>query len=77
MKHLIIGSGTVGVATGFYLESIGEEVIFNDKDKTKLKKLSVNGHNTSSDINVDCDIFWVCTHENAVDDIIHLLSKKR
>ena len=75
MKHLIIGSGTVGVATGFYLESIGEEVIFNDKDKTKLKKLS--GHNTSSDINVDCDIFWVCTHEKDVAGIISLLSKKK
>ena len=55
MIHLIIGKGTVGKATGTWLESHNESVFYYDKDKSKsqIKKITD-----------EYDIYWICTPEN-------------
>ena len=37
MRHLVIGAGVTGDATGHMLESIGENVYYYDVDKSKLE----------------------------------------
>ena len=71
MKHLIIGSGTVGKATGIFLQAHNEEVIFNDIDTTLLDSLLKEGHSiTTTPKQTDAHIIWICIHENKVDDIL-------
>ena len=71
MKHLIIGSGTVGKSTGIWLEANNEEVIFNDINTDLLDSLLKEGHSiTTTPQQTDAHIIWICTHENKVDDIL-------
>jgi len=76
MKHLIIGSGTVGFATGRWLEANNEEVYYNDIDAKLLKKLKNHGHNVVGNIrNVSVDVYWVCTAEWDVEQVMAILSQ--
>ena len=71
MRHLIIGSGTVGYATGVWLESNNEEVIFNDINKSLLVSLLSKGHHiTNNPTEANVHIIWICTHEKYVDSIL-------
>lgn len=67
MKHLIIGVGTVGDATGYVLEQFGEDVSYRDIDlkKTKGRKLS--------DYQARYDVYWVCTAEWDVEKVLEFL----
>lgn len=60
MKHLIIGCGVVGDATGHMLESIGEDVYYSDIDINKLQ-----GKKTLLEVRPfpDIGIYWICTAE--------------
>lgn len=74
MRHLIVGSGIVGFATGVWLEANGEEVYFNDIKPEALKELRGQGYKTST---IDCkaDIYWVCTAEGNVEEVLSKLSE--
>jgi len=76
MKHLIVGVGVVGNATGTFLEANNEEVWYYDKNQKIIEKsdksrwvLSLNFRNVSS-----FEVFWICTPENVVEGIIKQLS---
>lgn len=69
MKHLIIGAGVVGDATGYILESFGEDVWYYDIDESKTEyRHSATIHDT------DFDIYWVCTAEWNTEDVVKELS---
>lgn len=76
MKHLIIGSGVVGFATGLWLKANKEDVIFHDIDKDLLSKLEKERHTTSATIKQDIDIYWVCTAEWHVNDAMQKLDNE-
>ena len=64
MKHLIVGCGVVGDATGFMLESLGEWVAYKDIDSEKLTgRISIYNMKT-------INIIWICTSEWDVDAAI-------
>ena len=78
MKHLIIGGGVVGKATGLWLESNNEDVTFNDVDTEVLEQLKAEGHRVSQDLTCvveDVDLFWVCTAEWNVDEVLENLDE--
>jgi len=72
MKNVIIGSGVVGKATGAYLEANNHEVYYNDINKNVLKDLEKKGKKTMHPLEwmSNKDIFWICTHEKAVESVI-------
>ena len=71
MKHLIIGSGTVGIATGTWLKANDEEVYYNDIDAKLLKKIKNNGHNVVDNIKtISVDVYWICTAEWDVETVV-------
>ncbi len=74
MKHLIIGSGTVGFATGRWLEANDENVYYNDIDNNLLNKLKNNGHKVA-DIKVSVDVYWICTAEWDVETVVKGLAR--
>ncbi len=64
MKHLIVGCGIVGDATGWMLEHLGEHVAYTDINKTKLtNRISIYNIQT-------IDIIWICTAEWDVENAI-------
>ena len=69
MNHLIIGTGVVGDATGFILEELGERVWYYDIDE---KKVEYRKQATIYD--TDFDVYWVCTAEWNVEDVIKELT---
>jgi len=71
MKHLIIGSGTVGKATGYFLEANNEEVYYNDIDNAVLSGLKEKGKKVSEKVEDLYDVFWVCTHEKHVIKVVN------
>ena len=72
MKHVIIGSGVVGVATGTWLEANKFDVTYYDIDNEVLRKLRKSGKKTANILPklTRQDIFWICTHEKYVKAII-------
>jgi len=77
MKHLIIGSGIIGTATGIWLNANCEEVIFCDVKKEVLKKLKGKGFKVTTKIqDVKADIYWICTAEWDVEEILKKLSEQ-
>jgi len=84
MKHIIIGAGTIGAATGIWLKANNEEVMFNDINSEALNKLEQKGFKVSmfkKDIALYMpDIIWVCTAEwdteKVLKDIYELNSHK-
>jgi len=73
MNIAIIGAGTVGEATGLGLAQMGYNVTFCDSDEAQLLKLT--GQKVSLEI-VKADIYFVCTHENAVEKVIQEIEGK-
>jgi len=71
LKHLIIGSGVVGTATGTWLATNKEEVAYTDNDEKVLKKLSDMGHHVITQFSYfNADIYWICTPEWNVEEVI-------
>lgn len=76
MKHLIIGSGIVGTATGVWLNTNREDVTFCDIKPEALKKLQNKGFKVTSSIKDACvDMYWICTAEWDVEKVLKQLSK--
>jgi len=76
MKHTIIGAGVVGTATGVWLKANLEEVLFFDIKPEALKKLQNKGYLTTSKLkDINTDIFWICTAEWNVEEVIKMLKK--
>lgn len=69
MKHIIIGSGTIGKATGVFLHTNKEDVYFNDIKKAILLKIKSQGYKTTEIIS-NVDIYWICTAEWNVEEAI-------
>jgi len=72
MKHLIIGAGVVGEATGTWLEANKEEVHYFDIRKVVREKFE----NSVDDINGFYDITWVCTAEWNVESVISTIKQR-
>jgi len=76
MKHLIIGAGIVGTATGIWLQANKEEVIFCDISKETLQKLQNRGFQVTSSLQKKTiDIFWICTVEWDTEQILQQLAE--
>ena len=76
MRHLIIGAGVVGTATGVWLKANNEKVIFNDLKPETLKKLKNKGFDVTSNIkDTKVDIYWICTAEWNTEDVLKNISK--
>lgn len=74
MKHIVIGSGVIGTATGVWLKANSQEVIFYDIDSEKLKKLKNRDYKISTKLkNTKADIYWVCTAEWDVESVLKQL----
>jgi UDP-glucose 6-dehydrogenase len=75
MKHVIVGSGVIGQATGTFLECHGEDVIYIDTDIKVREKLKAKGKDVDEFPPAFYDILWICTHEDHVLDLIPTPSK--
>ncbi len=76
MKHLIIGAGAVGTATGVWLRANCQEVIFCDIKPEILKNLQIKGFSVTLDFKkVKADIYWICTAEWNTEKVLCDLSK--
>ncbi len=74
MKHLIVGSGVVGVATGVWLNANKEDVIFCDINQEVLKKLENRGFKVTKSLkDVKADIYWICTAEWDTENVLKQL----
>jgi len=71
LKHLIIGAGVIGKATGLWLKANNEEVAFHDKNNKLLLKLEKEGLTTTLVIEQDIDIYWICTAEWNVEEVVY------
>lgn len=77
MRIIIIGSGTVGTATGDGFQRFGNEVLFYDTDNESLEKLELAGFHTINDVSGEnADAFFVCTPEDVIEDVIYRLPYK-
>ena len=74
MKHLIIGAGVVGTATGIWLSANKEEVTFCDIKPEILKKLQNRGLKVTQKIQ-KADIYWICTAEWDAEKVLKELTK--
>ena len=79
MQHIIIGSGTIGKATGLFLEANGFDVTYCDCDEGVLERLGRKNkiNNISALENTKTSqVYWICTAEwdvkEVVSDIRHL-----
>ena len=64
MKHLIVGVGIVGDATGYMLKYLKQDVVYYDIDDNKLKGRKV------CYIESEIDVIWICTAEWDIDSAI-------
>jgi len=77
MKHLIVGSGVVGVATGTFLEANNFDVTYYDNNnivRTRLREKGkrVIGNNKS----LWFDVIWICVPETCIEDVFDYLPKR-
>jgi len=76
MKHIIVGAGVIGTATGIWLHANCQEVIFCDIKPEALKKLQNKGHKVTSNLkDTKADIYWICTAEWDTEKVIQELTK--
>lgn len=76
MKHLIIGAGIVGTATGIWLKANCEDIVFCDIKTETLEKLKNRGFSVTSKIkDVKADIYWICTAEWNTEEVLKDISK--
>ena len=75
MKVSIIGSGIVGQATGMGLSSKGNQVLFHDIDRNKLRSLSEKGYETTDDVVeavTSAEMLFICVPTPTVDKKLDL-----
>jgi nucleotide sugar dehydrogenase len=77
MKHIIIGTGIIGRATGELLEAHKQDVIYNDKDADLIVKLSNENKKIDLNIKNNYDLYWICTAEWHVDDVLKTIKDKK
>jgi len=70
LKIQIIGSGSVGLATGDGLSRFDHEVIFQDISIPRLYFLQEMGFSVTSEIQTDYEINFVCVPEDKVRSVI-------
>ena len=75
MKNIIIGSGVIGRATGEMLEAYGHDVVYNDINTDTVKKLKEDGKNVELNIKHDYDLYWICTAEWNVEEVINTIKE--
>jgi len=76
MKHLIIGAGIVGKATGIWLETNKHDVTYFDTDEHQLSRWAESGRKVCFDFKPeDYDVCWICTPETAVELILKYLPR--
>lgn len=76
MKHVIVGSGVVGCATGEYLEAHGHDVVYNDINDDIINALLKKGKKCANYVPKNADLYWICTNEWHVLDAIETIPKK-
>lgn len=76
MKHIIIGSGVIGKATGTLLEAHKQDVSYNDIELEVMDKLGSEGKKVEMHINRDYDLYWICTAEWHVPDVLKRIKNK-
>jgi UDPglucose 6-dehydrogenase len=77
MRIIIIGSGTVGTATGDGFQRFGNDVVFYDTNGERLEKLKLMGFNIARNLSGEnADAFFICTPEDTIEDIIDKLPYK-
>jgi len=77
LRHLIIGAGVVGYATGRLLEAHNEDVVYYDINQRLLQQLSKKNHITINEIIPEVySIIWICTPETTLDDIMKKIEKE-
>ena len=67
----IIGSGTVGSATGIGLSKLGHNVIFSDVNKSILEKLSHQGYDVTPNYTQLMNQSQACMHEKFVESVMN------
>lgn len=75
-KLLVIGTGIVGKVTMNLFKKFGYDVFGYDTDKGKQKELAKEGYLMLDDI-VSSDIYFVCTHEKYVENIVENLNSHK
>jgi len=70
MRHVIMGSGVVGLSTGSLLEAHGEDVIYYDINNEVVVNLQRKGKKATEVMPSDWDVAWMCTHEKWLPSII-------
>ena len=76
MKHIIIGSGVIGRATGELLEAHKQDITYNDINADLMTKLKKKNKRTQDNINGDYDLYWICTTEWNVSDVLKKINDK-
>ena len=75
-KIIVIGTGIVGGATMDIFKKFGYDVSGYDTDKKKQKELAGEGYSMIDDI-TSADIYFVCTHEKYVENIVKNLNSHK
>ena len=76
LKHLIIGAGIIGTATGVWLKANCENVVYCDIKPEILQKLKNRGFAVTSKIKDEtADIYWICTTEWNAEEVLKELAK--
>ncbi len=76
MKFLIIGAGVTGTATADGFSRFGYDVAAYDIEEQKLKQLQQEGIKTTDKL-IDSDIYWICTPEAVVEDVVNRLKDRK
>jgi UDPglucose 6-dehydrogenase len=74
-RHLVIGAGVIGRATGFWLEAHKEDVTFTDIKRIVLDNLKSGNHKVSPKITPEFDVYWICTAEWDVETVLKGMKK--
>ncbi len=76
MKHLIIGAGVIGSATGMLLAANKEDVVFCDIKPETLLKLKNRGFSVTTKLeSIQADIYWICTAEWDTEEALKKLAE--
>jgi len=76
MKHLIIGAGTVGYATGVWLEANKENVHYFDIKEEVILKLNKEKKKVTQSLTGDYAMYWICTAEWNAESVLKVLEPR-
>ena len=76
MKVLIIGAGTVGLATGRGFERFGHVVYYADTNAAALEGIDENRRVGPDDMLGELDVMFVCVPEAQVENVVHTLVER-